>query len=41
VTTLSQTANDMRKVINDLMRKHDEQTANIKQQFDELLRMIG
>lgn len=39
--TLSQTTNDMRKRINDILRKHDEYTMHLKAQCDELLRMIG
>ena len=40
-TTLSQTTNDMRKQVNDLLRRHDEYTAQLKAACDELLRIIG
>ena len=40
-STLSQTANDLRKKINNVLRKNDEHTAWLKQECDEILRMIG
>jgi hypothetical protein len=40
-TTLSQTTNDLRKVISDMQRAHDEYTLKIKAHWDELLRIIG
>jgi hypothetical protein len=40
-TTLSQTTSDLRKVISDMQRAHDEYALKMKAHWDELLRIIG
>jgi hypothetical protein len=39
--TLSQTAGDLRKLVSDLQRAHEEYGRQIKQFADEILRVIG
>lgn len=40
-STLTQTTSDMRKVISEAQRAHDDYARQMKQHWDELLRLIG
>lgn len=40
-STLTQTTSDLRKVISDMQRAHEDYARQMKSHWDELLRIIG